>query len=217
GLLFGNQSVGGTVSGTVYNDVNGNGVRDAGEAGMPSVTVQLKTPAGSLVASTTSDASGNFLFNNVAAGQYVVSEIVPAGFVQTAPPPPGTFTVTVTSAPVTGLLFGNQAIAAGTGSISGIKYFDIDANGVVNMPPDRPLEGVTISLTDASGHTQTAVSAADGTFQFSNLPAGTYTLSETIPPGFAQTFPGAPDNPKSYTITLTPGQQATGFLFLNKC
>jgi hypothetical protein len=217
GLLFGNQPIGVTVSGTVYNDANGNGVRDAGEAGMPGVSVQLKTPAGSVVASTTSDASGNFLFGSVAAGQYVVSEIVPAGFVQTAPPPPGTFSVTVTSAPVAGLLFGNHANAAGTGSISGIKYFDIDANGVVNMPPDRPLEGVTITLTDASGHTQTAVSAADGTFQFSDLPAGTYTLSETIPPGFAQTFPGTPDNPKSYTITLTPGQQATGFLFLNKC
>ena len=217
GLLFGNQPMGGTVSGTVYNDVNGNGIRDAGEAGMPAVTVQLKTPAGSLVASTTSDASGNFLFSSVAAGQYVVTEIVPTGFVQTAPPPPGTFTVTVTSTPVTGLLFGNQAVAAGTGSISGVKWFDIDANGIVNVPPDHPLQGVTITLTDASGHTQTAVSAADGTFRFSNLPAGTYTLSETIPPGFAQTFPGTPDAPRSYTITLTPGQQAAGFLFLNKC
>jgi hypothetical protein len=218
GLLFGNHALSATISGTTFNDANGNGLFDAGEAGMPGVAVQLKTSAGSLVASTTSDASGNFLFHNVAAGQYVVSEIVPSGFVQTDPPPPGTLTVTVTEGvPVTGLLFGNQAVAAGTGSISGIKYFDIDANGVVNVPPDHPLEGVTITLTDSSGHTQTAVSAADGTFQFSNLPAGTYTLSETIPPGFAQTFPGTPDNPKPYTITLTPGQQATGFLFLNKC
>jgi SdrD B-like protein/carboxypeptidase family protein len=218
GLLFGNQPIGGTISGTKFNDANGNGVRDAGETGMSGVTIQLKTPAGSLVASTTTDASGNFSFTNVAAGQYVVSEVLPPGFVQTAPPAPGTIAVTATAGvPVTGLLFGNQAVAAGTGSISGIKYFDIDANGVVNMPPDRPLEGVTITLTDSSGHTQTAVSAADGTFKFSNLPAGTYTLSETIPPGFAQTFPGTPDIPKSYTITLTPGQQAAGFLFLNKC
>ncbi len=218
GLLFGNQPVLGTISGAKFNDANGNGVRDAGEAGMSGVTIQLKTPAGSLVASTTTDASGNFSFTGVAAGSYVVSEIVPAGFVQTAPAAPGTIAVTVTAgAPVTGLLFGNEAVAAGTGSISGTKFFDIDANGVVNMPPDRPLEGVTITLTDSLGNTQTAVSAADGTFRFSNLPAGTYTLSETIPPGFAQTFPGTPDVPKSYTITLTPGQQTAGFLFLNKC
>jgi len=102
-----------------------------------------------------------------------------------------------------------------------IEMWIEDPDGVrivlVEVPPDHPLQGVTITLTDASGHTQTAVSAADGTFRFSNLPAGTYTLSETIPPGFAQTFPGTPDAPKSYTITLTPGQQAAGFLFLNKC
>ncbi len=219
GLLFGNQPLSSTISGTKFNDANGNGVRDSGEAGLPNVTIQLKTPAGSLVSTATSDASGNFTFTNVAAGQYVVSEILPAGFIQTAPAAPGTIAVTVTAGvPVTGLLFGNQAVAAGgTASISGIKYFDIDANGAVNIPPDRVLQGVTMTLTDAAGHAQTTVSGADGTFQFTNLAPGTYTLSETIPPGFAQTFPGTPDAPKSYTITLTPGQQATGFLFLNKC
>jgi hypothetical protein len=72
-------------------------------------------------------------------------------------------------------------------------------------------------LKDSSGNTQTTVSAADGTFKFSGLAPGTYTLSEVIPPGFAQTFPGTPDVPKSFTITLTAGQQATGFIFLNKC
>jgi hypothetical protein len=51
----------------------------------------------------------------------------------------------------------------------------------------------------------------------SGLAPGTSPLSEVIPPGFAQTFPGPPDVPKSFTITLTAGQQATGFIFLNKC
>jgi len=82
---------------------------------------------------------------------------------------------------------------------------------------DHPLQGITITLKDAAGNTQTTVTGADGTFKFSNLAPGTYALSEVIPPGFAQTFPGTPDIPKSYTITVTAGQQATGFNFLNKC
>jgi hypothetical protein len=82
---------------------------------------------------------------------------------------------------------------------------------------DRPFEGIVIVLTDSSGVKRQVTTGPDGKFSFSGLPAGTYNLSEIIPPGFAQTFPGTPDAPKSYTITLAPGQNATSFLFLNKC
>ena len=218
GFLFGNRAaaVGGSISGTKFNDANGNGVRDAGEGGQPGVTIQLKPSSGPTLTATT-DAAGAFTFTGLAAGTYVLSEVVPAGFVQTAPPPPGTISVTLAAGQTaTGFLFGNQAVAAGTGSISGTKFLDLDANGVVNGL-DRPLEGIVIVLTDAHGVVREATTGADGTFSFVNLPAGDYVLSEVIPPGFAQTFPGTPDAPKNYNITLAPGQNATGFLFLNKC
>jgi serine-aspartate repeat-containing protein C/D/E len=217
GLLFGNQALTATISGTKFNDANGNGVRDAGEAGVANITIQLKTTSGTLVASTTTDVSGSFTFGNVTPGQYVVSEVVPSGFVQTVPAAPGTISVTaVAGQTASGLLFGNQAVPM-TGSISGTKYFDLDFNGMLNVPPDRPLPGITFTLTDSQGHTLTTTSAADGTFKFSNLAPGTYVLSETLPPNFFQTFPGTQAAPGTYTITLAPGQQAAGFLFLNKC
>jgi hypothetical protein len=163
------------------------------------------------------DASGVFSFTGLAAATYVLSEIVPAGFVQTAPPAPGTVSVPLAAGQnATGFLFGNQAAPAGSGSISGTKFLDIDANGVVNGI-DRPFEGIVIVLTDSAGVVRTRTSAADGTFSFSGLPAGNYVLSEELPPGFAQTFPGTPDSPGTHHITLAPGQNATGFLFLNKC
>jgi uncharacterized protein (DUF2141 family) len=219
GFLFGNQQQApgtGSISGTKFNDLNGNGARDSGEPGLAGVTIQLKPSSGPIVTATT-DASGNFTFSGLAAGTYVLSEVVPSGFVQTAPPSPGSFSVALAAGQnATGFLFGNQQQIAGTGSISGTKFLDIDANGVVNGF-DHGIGGIVIVLTDSSGHTRQTTSAADGTFSFTNLPAGTYVLSEVIPPGFAQTFPGTPDHPATFTITLAPGQNATGFNFLNKC
>jgi len=218
GFLFGNRAAAqtGSISGTKFNDANGNGVRDPGEAGQSGVTIQLKPSSGPTLTATT-DASGAFTFTGLAAGTYVLSEIVPAGFVQTAPPAPGTISVTLTAGQnATGFLFGNQAVAGATGSISGLKILDINVNGIFDGV-DRPEPGIVFVLTDAGGATRQTTSAADGTFSFTNLPAGTYVLSEILPPGFAQTFPGTPESPGTYTITLAPGQNATGFLFLNKC
>ena len=63
-----------------------------------------------------------------------------------------------------------------------------------------------------------ATSNANGDFTFSNIPLGTYVLSEILPPNFFQTFPGTQGFPGTFTITLTSAQpSATGFLFLNKC
>ena len=147
----------------------------------------------------------------------MVSEIVPAGFTQTAPAPPGTISVPLTAGQgVTGLLIGNRAVATGQGLVSGIKYLDLNTNGIFDGI-DRPQEGIVFVLTDSSGVKRQTTSAADGTFSFANLPAGVYVLSEILPANFFQTFPGTPANPGTYTITLAPGQQATGFVFLNKC
>ena len=92
----------------------------------------------------------------------------------------------------------------------------MNINGVLDAI-DLPLQGIVIVLTDSTGATRQTTSAADGSFSFANLPAGTYVLSEILPANFFQTFPGTPTKPGTYTITLAPGQNATGFLFLNKC
>jgi SdrD B-like protein len=217
GLLFGNRALTASIAGMKFNDANGNGVLDAGEAGVAGVTIVLtsSTPGQGSPVMTTTDSAGNFSFSNVTPGTYTVSEVLPPGFTQTVPGGGGNIPVTVAAGDAkTGLLFGNQA--GGTGSISGLKFLDLDKNGVINGL-DRPFPGIVFVLTDAAGNTKTTTSAVDGTFSFTSLAPGTYVLSEILPPNTVQTFPGTPTDPKTYTITLTPGQHATGFLFLNKC
>jgi hypothetical protein len=221
GLLFGNRALAAaaTVSGVKFNDANGNGVRDTGEAGLSGVTIRVTDATGTVLTRTT-DASGAFSFTGLAAGTYVVSEVVPGGFTQTAPAAPGTFTVTLTAGQsVADLLFGNRAVSAptDTGSISGRKILDLNSNGILDGN-DRGFEGIVLELRTQSGTlVATTTSDANGNFTFANLPAGTYVLSEILPPNFVQTFPGSAGSPGTYTITLTTGQSATGFLFLNKC
>ena len=213
-VLFGNQALLASISGTKFNDANGNGVFDAGETGVSGVTILLQGSSGQ-PASTTTDSSGNFSFTGLSPGTYTVSEVLPSGFTQTVPGGAGTISVTVAAGESRkGLLFGNQA--GGTASISGTKYLDLNRNGILDSG-DRPFAGIVFVLTDIAGNTKTTTSAADGTFSFTSLAPGTYVLSEILPKNTVQTFPGTPTNPKTYTITLTPGQQATGFLFLNKC
>ena len=55
------------------------------------------TPAGAIVATTVTDANGDYSFTDVGPGTYTVQEELQPGWIQTFPAPPGTYTVTATS------------------------------------------------------------------------------------------------------------------------
>ena len=71
----------GSLCGFVYIDCNKNGVFDKGESGIRGVTVTLTGPNGFSRTATT-DASGRYMFDNLPAGTYALSETQPAGFTQ---------------------------------------------------------------------------------------------------------------------------------------
>ena len=48
----------------VWRDENRNGVQDANEAPIPNVTVSLVNPAGTVIATATTDTNGNYIFSN---------------------------------------------------------------------------------------------------------------------------------------------------------
>ncbi|MGB5273807.1 MAG: HYR domain-containing protein, partial [Flavobacteriaceae bacterium] len=61
-----------SIGGIVFEDDNGSGVQDPGEPDVPGVTVSLQDCSGSILASTTTNANGEYSFTNLAPGDYVV-------------------------------------------------------------------------------------------------------------------------------------------------
>ncbi|KJS75669.1 MAG: pectin esterase [Desulfotomaculum sp. BICA1-6] len=55
----------GYIKGTVFNDLNSDGVRDPGEDGIPNVAVNTRFKDGSIQYSTITDMHGNYAFNEV--------------------------------------------------------------------------------------------------------------------------------------------------------
>jgi hypothetical protein len=65
----------GLIAGVFYEDADGDGTRDSGEPGIPSVVVQLTGDEGSLLSDTTA-GDGLYAFSNLSAGVYRMDVVV---------------------------------------------------------------------------------------------------------------------------------------------
>jgi hypothetical protein len=96
---------------------------------------------------------------------------------------------------VTGINFGNWIEPPG--EIHGYKWNDLDGDGVWDQPDEPALAGWLIYL-DANtngaldGGEQWTTTATDGSYSFTNLPAGTHYVAELKAPGWTQTNPSSP-------------------------
>lgn len=64
----------------VWEDLNGNGARDAGEPGISGVIVNLLDSTGTVLATTSTAANGLYGFAGLRAGNYMVEFIAPVGY-----------------------------------------------------------------------------------------------------------------------------------------
>ena len=67
----------------VWNDVDGDGQQDFGEAGLAGVSITLKTCARTVVAAVVSGINGEYLFDDVIPGCYFLVFEVPSGMFPT--------------------------------------------------------------------------------------------------------------------------------------
>ncbi|WP_182867745.1 cohesin domain-containing protein [Rhodopirellula sp. JC639] len=94
-------------------------------------------------------------------------------------------------------------IQTGSDTISGAVF--ADANDNDSLDSGEAIPGVTITLTDtATGTQQQTVTAADGTYQFSDLAAGTYTITQQQPVAYLD------GGQNEVTATLSAGEALEG-------
>ena len=78
-----------TISGVLWDDLDGDGVRQAAEPGLPDRTVYLDANDNDRLddgeVTTTTDAAGGYAFSGLPAGDYTVRQSLQPGWQQTSP------------------------------------------------------------------------------------------------------------------------------------
>ena len=199
----------GSLAGAVYMDTDNDGQQDAGEPGLAGVTVTLTGTDATGTAvnrSATTDTAGAYRFDDLlaaGAGGYTVTEQATQPVFEgkatingrtTAGSTGGTVT-TVTTLPsaITAipLTAGIDATANNFGELlsvglSGTVFADLANDGVQQLPNDLGLAGVTLNLTGTddlgAAVSATTTTAADGTYSFTGLRPGVYTVTEPTQP-----------------------------------
>jgi protocatechuate 3,4-dioxygenase beta subunit len=180
------------ITGCKFEDFNVNGYRDGNEPAISGVTVYLDTNNNGALdageASTTTNESGTFAFNNLAPGTYNLREVVPPGYFQTTQPlnivlgPNQTFTCA---------LIGDsrrydQPV---------FKFRDDNRNGIQDAG-EPPLADIPFVLDfndngryDPGVDSQIVRTNAEGVALFTDLLPGTYSVLEVFDPRVPNPFP----------------------------
>jgi subtilisin family serine protease len=193
----------GSISGTVFDDLNGSGFKDAGEPGLAGVKVKLTC---TVVESTLTDGTGAYTFPNLPSGPYTVTEPRPAGWIGTAPPS-GLYSVTLDSVntTVTGRDFGTFH----TATVRGTKFNDVNRNGIRDSG-DVILADWVIKVSGSEFHRATTDTA--GNYVITGIGPGTFSVQETTMTYWFQTLPGGNG---MYSITTRSGLDTTMLDFGN--
>lgn len=195
GFLLGRTAVL-AASGRAFVDRNASGAFDAGDKLLAGVRVFLTgiTSAGeSITRQTVTNARGAYTFPRLPDGLYRISARTPAG-VFAARAIAGSSGGRAGASSVAGIDLGPSGNAKGydfpmapPSKVSGVVYHDLDRNGVLSSR-DYGLGGIQLILSgnDDLGRVvrKATVTTHDGTYNFGNLRAGSYTVSRGVPSGF---------------------------------
>ena len=211
----------GSIGDRVFDDVNANGVEDAGDSGLDGQFMFLWSgtcPGGGFVDAVFT-SFGNYLFSNLAAGDYCV-ELDTAGL------PPGSYLTTAANPLDVTIGVGENHVDADIGykipgaTIGDRVFEDRNGNGVDDAEPG--IATVTVDLRTGNCAPlgpiiDTQVTDSTGAYDFIDLAPGTYCVDvngATVPPG--PLTAGAPE-PRPVTVvalqdfnTADFGYQLTG-------
>ena len=197
----------------VWLDANRNGIQDIGEVGVEGVTVHLYRSGGVVPEATTvTDANGEYLFTDLAPGDYFVEFVLPAGYAFTAVDQGGDLAADSDADPSTGqtavttLVSGEEDLTWDAGLVGALSLGNLvwndqdndsvvdptDGNGVQD-PGEPAFAGVAVWLFSGPCAGVNIVvdphlsgtTDANGVYLFTNLTPGRYCV--VIPPSAFQT------------------------------
>lgn len=145
------------ITGSKWEDANGNGVWDGGENGLEDWTIKLYRKHGNswdLVAESLTAADGSYAFIGITQnGQYRICEELQPNWTQTYPTTnDGCHYLTVSRGQIRSgdtlgpFNFGNRQPIPPKVALSGVKYYDTNVNGQRDLG-ESGLEGWTIHIT----------------------------------------------------------------------
>lgn len=197
-----------TISGKVFKDNNpvANGTFESGlDAPLPGVTIQLLNAANTVIATTVTDADGNYSFSGLLPGTYSVLQpnqpagtgngITTAGTVPNGGTPGTATPQSVTPSRISNIVLppntstlNNNFAEVGYGGATGVVYDAITRQPVSGAKVTIHGPGGFLASRDVVGGTASSTTGADGLYQFlltSDAPPGMYTLVvETYPAGY---------------------------------
>ncbi len=196
GLDFVKTGAVATLGDTVFFDADSDGLQGPTEPGLRGIKVDLYDPGldglcgtadDVFQATTTTDGGGYYLFSGLSDGPYCVDvdeSTLPPGATLTTANEPYAATITAGSNDLDGD-FGYVY----PGRIGDLVWLDVDADGVVDAG-EPGLANVDLTLTQPGpdGYFGTAddvtagttTTAADGSYEFGNLPAGSYSVTVDV-------------------------------------
>lgn len=185
----------GSIGDYVWEDTNGNGVKDSNEPAVSGITVKLHNN-NTVIATATTDAYGKYLFSNLEPGNYTVEFVLPNGYQFTAKNAggnPNTDSDVSTSAKATdnialGYEQNNLSVDAGIYkpiAIGDYVWKDLNNNGIQDAG-EPSLDGVTVNLYNSADNslTSSTVTQNGGLYSFAGLKPGNYYIQFAKPDGY---------------------------------
>lgn len=203
------------ITGTKFNDADGDGVRDPGEGSLGYWPIFLDTNSNDAYdlgePLTFTNIGGNYAFSGLSEGTYRIRELQRPGWTQTTTNP-ADVVVTTIGQTIGGVDFGNNR--DDNTLITGRKYFDTNTDGIFD-PGEPGLAWWPIFIdTNSSGSYEAGEPLTytdwNGGYSFVGLPPGTYRVREAQFAGWTQTSV----NPDDIVITAD-GQTFEGVDFGN--
>lgn len=191
----------GRIGDFVWHDLNGNGIQDANEPGIPGIQVSINgnNYLGHPVSKTTfSFIDGKYIFENLLPGTYTVKATLSQGFIFTTSDLGNDLTdADGVNGEVTGLLMtsGNNVLGIDFGlyksaEIGDLIWEDTNGNGLYDNG-ESGLGQIDLAIDGIAGdgsiqHQQTTTDFY-GKYIFSNLKPGQYTVKIALPIGYTLT------------------------------